>query len=63
MSHSFKVGFDLKGDKIHHQAIVTIDKFDPLYAREYLLKEMKQQRIVRALVLIDCEQFKPKAVA
>lgn len=63
MSHPFKIGFNLKGDKAHHQAIVTLDRFDPLFARQYLLKEMKSQRIVRALVLIDCEQFKPKVVA
>lgn len=54
MSQVFRVGYNLKGDKTHRAAEVTMPNFDPQGAREFVLEEMKSQRIERALVLIDC---------
>lgn len=57
----FRVGYDLKGDKTHHSADVTmtaattlINKRSINEARKAVLDGFKNQRIVRALVLIDC---------
>ena len=54
MESIFRVGFNLKGDKSHHACDVTVEGFDFVKAREEVLDEFKDQRIVRALVLIDC---------
>lgn len=49
-----RVGYDLKGDKTHHAVDITMDKFDPYEAWKTVMEEFKVERIVRALVLIDC---------
>lgn len=54
MKQVFKVGYDLKGDKAHHMVEATMDSYDPQGAQKFVMDEFKNQRIVRALVLIDC---------
>lgn len=54
MSHTFYIGYDLKGDKVHHAVELILDNFDPAEAHREVMEQLKNQRIVRALVLIDC---------
>lgn len=59
---TLRVGYDLKGDKVHHALDITMDKFDPYEAWKFVMQEFKVERIVRALVLIDCVELSKKTL-